>query len=68
MTVHSVGSVGLARQDNLSDTNLFAVTCEVRIEAIDDDHAIDAVRTAILNNGMEFKWNSAHIVPKGLVV
>lgn len=68
MMAHSDGSVGLTRQDNSSDTNLYSVTCQINVEAIDDDQAIDAVRTVILNSGMDFKWNSAHIIPKGLIV
>jgi hypothetical protein len=66
--VHSVGSVGLARQDNSSDTNFYTVTCEITVKAIDDDQAINQISELILSNGMVFKWTNAHLVPKRMVV
>lgn len=64
MTAHLVGSVGLARQDNSSDTNFYLVNCEVLVEAIDDDQALNQVRDAILDNFIAFKWASTHLAPK----
>lgn len=69
MTVHSDGSsVGLARQAVSADTNFYAVTCEVIIEAIDDDQALNKVLDSALSEAITVRWISTHIIPKGMVI
>lgn len=65
MTAHSVGSVGLARQDNSSDTNLFAVTGEIIIQAMDADDALQKVYQHILK-GQKYKWLGTTMIPRRL--
>lgn len=61
---YSTGSVGLARRSENSDTNFYLVNCEVLVEAIDDDQALNQVRDAIIDKFIAFKWTSTHLAPK----